>query len=248
MTGRLVSGGGQAVPNVVFISPKGGAGKTTAAVSLALGLADRGLKVAMIDSDPNKPLVRWAERPNRLDGISVHPAPTVQDIRDAVREAQRYGPDWIILDTEGTERGAAVFAALRFDLVLTPLAGSQLDLDQAIRAAEMTEAFGRRGGRPLVHRALLTRVPSAIRPKVLKAVVDQLRQAGVQILPTPLLEKEAFRALFLLGGGLETLELNGVYGADAARQNIARYVDDVIELVEGGAAERPQPEPQARWA
>ena len=149
------------MPNVVFISPKGGAGKTTAALALALGLVERNQRVALIDSDPNKPLVRWAALPNRSEAISVHPAPTVPDIRDAAREAQRRSPEWILLDTEGTERGAVVLAALRFDLVLTPLAGSQLDLCEAIKAAEMVQAFGRRAARPIPHRALLTRVPAA---------------------------------------------------------------------------------------
>jgi chromosome partitioning protein len=234
------------VPNVVFISPKGGAGKTTAALALALGLAERGQRVAMIDSDPNKPLVRWAALPNRCEQISVHPAPTVPDIRDAAREAQRRSPEWILLDTEGTERGAVVLAALKADLVLTPLAGSQLDLCEAIKAAEMVDAFGRRAGRPLVHRALLTRVPSAIKPRMLKSVVAQLRQAGVQILPTPLLEKEAFRALFQIGGGFAALEVNGVFGAAAARHNTATYADDVLELVHGREPKIAAPSPEAR--
>jgi chromosome partitioning protein len=223
------------MPNVALISPKGGAGKTTAALLLALGLADRGNRVAMIDSDPNKPLVHWADLPNRRDKITVHPAPTVQDIRDAAREAQRLSPDWFIVDTEGSERGSMVFAAMRFDLVLTPVAGSQLDLREAIKASEMAAAFGRRAGKALLHRALLTRVPAALKPRMLKSVVAQLRQAGVQILPTPLLEKEAFRALFSLGSGFDALEAHGVFGAAAARQNTARYVDDVIELVQGTA-------------
>jgi chromosome partitioning protein len=235
------------MPNVAFISPKGGAGKTTAALALALGLADRGRRVAMIDSDPNKPLVRWADLPNRCEAISVHPAPTVQDIRDAAREAQRRNPEWTILDTEGTERGAVVLAALRFDLVLTPLAGSQLDLCEAIKAAEMVHAFGRRAGRPIPHRALLTRVPAAIKPKMLKAVVAQLREAGVQILPTPLLEKEAFRALFHIGAGFEALELNGVFGAPAARHNTAAYVADVEQVIDAAAPTPAAPGAEARF-
>lgn len=226
------------MPNVVFISPKGGAGKTTAAVALTLGLVARGQRVALIDSDPNKPLMSWGALPGRSAAISIHPAPTVPDIRDAAREAARCEPDWIILDTEGTERGTAVLAALRFDVALTPLAGSQLDLREAIKAADIVGAFGRRGGRPIAHRALLTRVPAAIRPRMLKSVVAQLREAGVQILPTPLLEKEAFRALFNIGGGFEGLARQGVWGAEAARQNAAAYVADVEDLVHHAAAHR----------
>lgn len=232
------------MPNVVFISPKGGAGKTTAAVVLALGLAARGRRVALIDSDPNKPLVNWGALPGRASTISIHPAPTVSDIRDAAREAARRTPDWVILDTEGTERGTAVLAALRFDIALTPLAGSQLDLREAIKAAEIVGAFGRLGGRPIAHRALLTRVPAAIRPRMLKSVVAQLHEAGVQILPTPLLEKEAFRALFHIGGGFDGLERHGVWGAEAARQNSEAYVADVEDLVRDGA--RPPAGREAR--
>ena len=101
------------MPNIAFISPKGGVGKTTAALLLALGLAERGQRVAIIDSDPNKPLVRWAALPDRPEMISVHPAPTTPDIRDAAREAQRREPDWLIVDTEGSERGAMAFSTAR---------------------------------------------------------------------------------------------------------------------------------------
>lgn len=186
----------------------------------------------MIDSDPNKPLVEWARLPGRPDRLSVHPSPTLHDFVDARREALRTHPDWMILDTEGTERGAMVFTALRPDLVLTPLAGSQLEATQAIKAAEMVRNFGQRGGRPLPHSCLLTRIPAAIRSRTLKAVVDRLRAHEVQILPTALLEKEAFRALFSAGAGFDALEAAGVGGVAAARSNAQAYVDAVLEFVQ----------------
>ena len=82
---------------------------------------------------------------------------------------------------------------------------------------------------------------------MLKTVVAQLREAGVKILPTPLLEKEAFRALFHLGGGFEALELNGIFGAAAARQNTEAYVDDVMQVIRAAAEEtRRAPPAEAR--
>jgi chromosome partitioning protein len=216
------------LPVIAFISPKGGAGKTTAALVLALGLADRGCRVAIIDADPNKPFVAWSRLPGAPEGVTVHPAPTKRDIADALREAKRTEPDWIILDTEGSIAGAMAFTAMRPDLIVTPMAGSQLEADQAIKAAEMVHEFGRRGGQPLPHRGLLTRIPAAIRPRSLKSVVGQLREHDLQFLPTALIEKEAFRALFAVGGGFAGLEAEGVSGIPAARANADAYVDAVV--------------------
>ncbi|MDP3749396.1 MAG: ParA family protein [Phenylobacterium sp.] len=220
------------MPTVAFVNPKGGAGKTTAALLLALGLSEQGHRVAMIDSDPNKPLVHWANLPGRPDRISVHPAPMTQDIRDALREAQRKQPDWLILDTEGSIRGAMNFTTMRLDLVLTPLASSAIEALQAIKAAEMVAQFGKRGGAQLLHRCLLTRVPAALRPRSLKQVVEQLRESDIGILPTALIEKEAFRMLFSVGGGFTELERSGVSGVPAARANAQGYLAAVLELLE----------------
>lgn len=219
------------MPTVAFVSPKGGAGKTTAALLLALGLEGQGRKVAIIDSDPNKPLMEWADLPNQPDRISIHPAPTGQDIRAALREAQRREPDWVILDTEGSMRGLLAFTNLRIDLVLTPLAGSQLEANQAIKAAEVVAQHGARAGRQLLHRCLLTRIPATLRPRLLKEVVDQLRASEVAILPTALVETEAFRMLFAVGGGFDGLEKSGVADVAAARDNAAAYLAAVYDVM-----------------
>jgi chromosome partitioning protein len=227
------------LPAIGFVSPKGGAGKTTAALSLALALADRGWKVAMIDGDPNKPLVHWASLPGSAGQVSVHAAPTAQDVPAALREAQRRTPDWIVLDTEGSVRGALSFRAMRLDLVITPLAASQIEAIQAIKAAELVGSQGSGSG-PL-HRCLITRLPAAIRPRSLKIVVEQLKNKGVELLPTALIEKEAFRMLFAVGGDFTTLEREGITGAASARQNASALLDAVLTLLGPRAPAPPQP-------
>jgi chromosome partitioning protein len=227
------------LPVVAFVSPKGGAGKTTAALVLALGLVERGARVAMIDSDPNKPLLAWAQLPGRPSGITVHPAPTMQDIPLALREARRQDPSWVILDTEGSMRGALAFVPVRPNLILTPLAGSMLEATQAVKAAEMVREFGHRGGRQVPHRCLLTRIPAAIRTKSLTSVVARLREEGIEFLPTALLEKEAFRALFSVGGGFADVTAAGVSGTATAQRNAEAYVEAVVDLVENKEAPSP---------
>ena len=53
------------MPVIAFSSPKGGAGKTTAATVLATVLAERGATVTIIDADPNKNVVDWAKLPGK---------------------------------------------------------------------------------------------------------------------------------------------------------------------------------------
>jgi chromosome partitioning protein len=62
-------------------------------------------------------------------------------------------------------------------------------------------------------------------------VIEQLRANQMEMLPTALIEKEAFRSLFAYGGGFENLEREGVSGIPAAKANAAIYVEAVLELL-----------------
>ena len=46
------------MPTIVFVSPKGGVGKTTSALLLATQLANL-YDVTVIDADPNRPIKAW---------------------------------------------------------------------------------------------------------------------------------------------------------------------------------------------
>lgn len=223
------------MPTVAFLNPKGGAGKTTAALLLALGAAEQGRRVALIDADPNRPLGAWAALGERPERISVHPAPTEADLPDALREANATRAEWIILDTEGSPRQGLAFAQVKPDLVLTPLSSSPLEAVQAVKAAEMVREAAKKLRRPIAHACVFTRLPAAVRPKSLRRAVDLLRAAEVDILPTAIIEKEAFRTLFAQGGGLDELAKAGVYGVGAARANAAAYLACVTDVLAGRA-------------
>jgi chromosome partitioning protein len=62
---------GHYMPTIVFASPKGGVGKSTAAVLLATELASHGGSVTVIDADPNRPLSQWAALPGKPDNLTV---------------------------------------------------------------------------------------------------------------------------------------------------------------------------------
>lgn len=225
------------MPTVAFVSSKGGVGKTTASLLTALGLASRGrdggpATVVMVDADPNLPLVRWAALPGRPERVTVLPAPQAAMLPAQIRQA-RIGKDdltradWVVVDTEGGARPAMHTAIRLADLVITPSGPSMLEAVEALKVIGIVREAEKTLGRAIPHACVLTRIPAAVRPRSVRTVVEQLKAAGVQVVGTPLIEKEAFRQLFSEGGSLDTLDPKMVSGIASARVNLDLFADDV---------------------
>lgn len=124
---------------IVFANEKGGTGKSTTAVHIAVALAYRGAKVAAIDLDPRqRTLHRYFE--NRGEtmqrrGIELPSATfAVHDGSDpAALEAQArelaIGHDFLIFDTPGRDDPLARHVATQADSLITPLNDSFVDFD-----------------------------------------------------------------------------------------------------------------------
>ncbi|MDB5459217.1 MAG: parA [Caulobacteraceae bacterium] len=217
------------MPTIAFVSSKGGVGKTTSALLLALGLAERGHSVALVDSDPNLPLKAWGQLPGRPDRIKLFHAPNFQDLPGELRGAKA-AADWVVIDTEGGAPRMGGLAIANADLVITPLAASQLDAREAIKVAGQVAEVSKREQRTIPLVCLFARTPSGVR-RSFHEVRTILDEAGIASLAIALSDKEAFRALFFRGGALGALNRRQVSGVTAAKALVEDFTEEVSALL-----------------
>ena len=101
---------------IALIAQKGGTGKTTMALSLAVAAVQDGRTVAVIDLDPQASAGNWADRRAMKDApavVSAH-VPRLQSVIDTARQN---GVDLLIIDTPGKSEQAALAAAKAADPV-----------------------------------------------------------------------------------------------------------------------------------
>jgi len=124
---------------IVFANEKGGTGKSTTAVHVAIALAYQGAKVAAIDLDPRqRTLHRYLE--NRAETMRRREIelPTARfavfdgdsvDALDALSGELGEGMDFLLFDTPGRDDPFARHVATEADSLVTPLNDSFVDFD-----------------------------------------------------------------------------------------------------------------------
>lgn len=217
------------MPTIVFVSPKGGAGKTTAALVLATQLA-QAAPVTVIDADPNHPIKTWADVADVLDTFKVISNADEENIIDRIEEAAASTP-FVIVDLEGTAAKIVLLAISQADLVIVPTQGSQLDAEQASRALRVIKQQEKMSRRPVPFAVLLTRTNVAIRTRTTAHIQASLMGASIPVLQTQLHEREAYRAMFSFKQRLETLDPAEVSNIDKAIANAEQFAAEVIDLL-----------------
>lgn len=109
---------------ISVVNPKGGTGKTTIAVHLAVASHRSGYPTKLLDSDPQGTAVDWRRRaPDGYDGPAVEYVPADERVAPAVS-----GADLVMIDSPARldERTGAVLSVS--DLALVPVRPSGLDL------------------------------------------------------------------------------------------------------------------------
>lgn len=214
------------MPTIVFVSPKGGAGKTTAALLLATQLASS-YDVTMIDADPNRPIKGWASGGNVPQRLSIVSDVDEDNIIERIEEVAEKTPI-VIVDLEGTAAKVVVLAVSQADLAVIPIQGSQLDAEQASRAIKVIKQREKMTGRALPYAVLLTRTNPVIRTRTMAHIQKGLIEAGIPVMETELHDREAFRAVFSFRQTLAGLDPTEVANLDKARANVEEFALEIL--------------------
>lgn len=221
------------MPVISFANPKGGTGKSTSALILALEMAHRGGKVALIDCDPNQVTAGWArarEQEGRELPFEAIANPGEDKIIDVLDELSAVYP-FVIVDLEGTASLMMSRTMSRSDLTIIPMQASPVDAKQAARAVGLVRAEEKMLRRSIPMRILMTRNNPAIKTRDEKAIMEQLKAAHVPVLEVPLHERAAYRAVFTYNKTLRELTAKESAGLPKARENAEGYAFYVVNAL-----------------
>ncbi|WP_052175210.1 ParA family partition ATPase [Paracoccus sanguinis] len=214
MTGRIIT----------VAQQKGGSGKTTLTVNLAIALRRQGLRVAVLDTDPQGSLGRWfIERMDRVgedEGLEFTTSSAWGASYEGEKLKRRF--DVVLIDTP-PKIESDLRPALRIaDLIVVPVASSQVDL----WATEGVLDLAQREKRPVL--IVLNRVRPNTRLGA--EVAAGAAALGVDVAETTVANRVAYAET--LGQGSAVAE--GPKGP--ARDEIAALADEVMSHAGGAGA------------
>ena len=191
---------------IAIISQKGGAGKTTLAVHLAVAAYQAGYGAVIFDLDPQATAETWGQwRDEQPPEVVPAKAATLSRAVDKARAA---GVGVLVLDTPGAAEGAALAAATAADLILIPCRPRSFDL----AAVQQTAALARSTGKPM----WLVFNATANRGQVRADAREVAAGIGLAIAPVQMAERAAYHKATEAGQAAQEMEPDGKAAAEVA--------------------------------
>jgi chromosome partitioning protein len=125
---------------ISLLGQKGGTGKTTVALGLAVAAFRAGKVVAVVDLDPQASAANWKDR-RREDNPAVVSAQSSR-LKQTLSAAEDMDAEIVIIDTAGRSDDSALNAARHADLVLIPTRTNIVELEVLPAAADILRLAG----------------------------------------------------------------------------------------------------------
>jgi len=185
---------------VAILSQKGGTGKTTISVHLAVAAQQAGKAAVVIDLDPQASSAGWKDSRTGEEPVVVS-APATR-LPQALQAARSGGADLAIIDTAPHSGDVALAAAEAADLVLIPCRPGILDL----RAIGTTARAVKLAGKPAF--VVLNTVP----PRAIHMLADARAAVavhGLDVAPIALQQRAAYAHSLTTGQTAQEYERGG---------------------------------------
>jgi chromosome partitioning protein len=204
---------------LAIVSEKGGAGKTTLAVNLAVVAEAHGLATAIFDLDPRANSTVWGDRrETKIPAVVPAQAPRLLML---LQQARANDADLVIIDTPGNAEGMAAQAAAHADAILIPCRPFGPDLISIATSVKLARA----SGKPffvVINAAPVQGVETA-------EAVAAISGEGVEVCPVVLHSRKDFVSRFHEGLTALDIEPKGKAAAEM-REFFLWFCEKVIKL------------------
>jgi chromosome partitioning protein len=227
---------------IVLATQKGGTGKTTLAIGLALAAKQAGHTVRLIDTDPQATLMNWQTRRGLAEPI-VETVYDAAEIEHRLEALARSGVTLAIIDTAGGVSAATTAAVRHGDLCMIPARPSIADIE----ATRSTISLARAWKKPFAY--ILNQAP--IRGQRIDNAATllgdeaSLELAGVLAKPFIVMRNDHQDAL---AAGLAVVEYAPTAKSSAEIRDLWQWIEAKLsgreitnEIVAGEPAESPFP-------
>jgi chromosome partitioning protein len=184
---------------IAILSQKGGAGKTTLALHLAVAAAKDNLNTIVVDLDPQASAANWGDR--RKTELPVVVSSHASRLASVLDKARENDGQLAILDTAPHSDSIALQAARAADLILVPCRPAILDLEAIASTLELVRA----ADTPAVV------VLNAVAPIGTEAeeAAEAVSGLGAEVCPARLVNRVAFSRALISGQTAQEFEPGG---------------------------------------
>lgn len=215
---------------IAVIARKGGSGKTTVAVHLAIAAHLRGMNSLLADADPQRSSSEVLKTRRSAGPTFVETAgPKLFALQVS---SLRTGVDALVIDTPAGAEDELAHAIVLADLSLLVIRPTFLDFAAAIRTVDVIRRLHKPG------MIVLNQAPTSrggVEPPAVKKAQEALRMMRLPVVPAILRSRAAYQSALETGCSAEELDRD-----IAASQEVGELWGFVERFAFGKCTERPQ--------
>lgn len=195
------------MPVVALAGQKGGAGKTTLAVNLAVEGHRAGRSVVLIDVDPQATAAKWADR----RGLPTPRVISAQAERLDQALAAAKAADLVVVDVAGKADRELLAVARRADVLLLPCRPTIADIEALDAARDILKLAGSKRAY-----AILNGVNGPRDSRAAQAA-DLITDKGIEVAPVIVCQRVLFGDAMIGGQGVSEVDANAAASKESQR-------------------------------